>query len=110
MKLYIKLYNGGFVSDIVEIKKSEYWTFYDVKKLICLGKNYKDFYHKTKTWIPTYHGTKYKYLESIVEYGLKIPGSKLPNGLKTQKPIYIPLNDNVSGIKNWESAILFHLV
>ena len=76
-----------------------------MKKIICLGKNYKDFYHKTKTWIPAYNGTKYKYLESIVEYGLKIPGTKLPNGLKTQKPIYIPLNDNVSGIKNWESAI-----
>jgi hypothetical protein len=36
---------------------------------------------------------------------LKIPGTKLPNGIITQKPIDIPLKDNVSGIKNWESAI-----
>ena len=62
MKLYNKLYNGGFVSDIVEIKKNITNTFYDVKKLICLGKNYKDFYQKIKTRIPAYHGTKYKNL------------------------------------------------
>jgi RNA:NAD 2'-phosphotransferase (TPT1/KptA family) len=29
-----------------------------------------------KKWEKVYHGTKYKYLESIMEIGLKKPGDK----------------------------------
>ena len=44
------------------------------------------------------------FLESIVENGLKLPGTKLKDG-KIQKPKDIPLKNEVFGIKNWENAI-----
>ena len=59
----------------------------------------------SKKWISAWHGTKFKYLESIVENGLKLPGSKLKDGKYTPKPKDIPLKDEVSGIKHWENAI-----
>jgi hypothetical protein len=59
----------------------------------------------SKKWIPAWHGTQFKYLESIVENGLKLPGSKLKDGKYTPNPKDIPLKDEVSGIKHWENAI-----
>ena len=31
-------------------------------------------------WIPAWHGTKFEYLESIVENGLQLPGTYLNSG------------------------------
>ena len=58
-----------------------------------------------KDWIPAWHGTKIENLESIIKYGLKQQGTKLPNGKIIPKTEFIPLKEVVLGIKNWEKAI-----
>ena len=116
MDLISKLYNKGLISDYIEIKDE--FKYFDsekggntkigvvVKKFICskkiLPKNWDII---SKKWIPAWHGTKFEYLESIVENGLKLPGSKLKDGKYTPNPKDIPLKDEVSGIKHWENAI-----
>ena len=59
----------------------------------------------SKNWISAWHGTKFKYLESVVENGLKLLGTQLKDGNFTQNPVYIPLKNEVFGIKNWQNAI-----
>ena len=73
-----------------------------VKKFIFSQKNSDINY---KNWIPAWHGTKFKYLESIAENGLKLPGTKLKDGTYTPKPKDIPLVNEIEKIKNWENAI-----
>ena len=58
-----------------------------------------------KDWIPAWHGTKLNNLESIIKYGLKSQGTKLPNGQIVPKTKYKPLKGSVYDIKNWENAI-----
>lgn len=54
-----------------------------------------------KDWIPAWHGTKIENLVSIIKYGLKMQGTRLPNGKCVPKTKY----PNLSGMKNWENAI-----
>ena len=51
------------------------------------------------------HGKDYKYLESIIKYGLKLPKTKLENGYITPPPRAIQKTEEMDGIKNWEKAI-----
>jgi len=52
-----------------------------------------DFDYINKNWSTAWHGTKYKFLESIMNYGLRPSGTKLENG-KEISPIagHIKLN------------------
>ena len=57
-------------------------------------------------WEPTFHGTKFNSLESIMKYGLLPSGTKLGNGVELKPPSgHIPLNVEVAGYKNWSKAI-----
>ena len=59
-----------------------------------------------KNWVPSWHGTKFRFLESIIKNGLKPSGSTLADGTKVNVlPGHISLNATVSGIKNWAKAI-----
>ena len=98
MELYYKLYYKGFVTDMEEIIKDEKIT----AKRFILSKKYESKYYDN--WIPAWHGTKFKYLESIVINGLKPPGGKLKDGTIIQTK-YIPLKEKVDGMQNWENAI-----
>ena len=93
-----KLYNKGFIS--------EYTRSYYCCKFMCsekyLPKNWESI---SKEWISCWHGTKFKNIESIIENGLKLPGTKLKDGTITPYTTYIPLEKEISGIKNWENAI-----
>ena len=40
-------------------------------------------------WITAWHGTNYKYLDSIIKYGLQPPETKLEDGTITPKTKYI---------------------
>ena len=114
MNIISKLYKKGLISDYIQIDgidNSDIWFPYGiekimVKKFICskkiLPKNWDII---SKNWIPAWHGTKFEYLESVVENGLKLPGTLLKDGTFTQNPIYIPLKNEVFGIKNWQNAI-----
>ena len=104
MDLFHKLYNKGLVSNIIPIKKKGEII---AQKLICsqsiLPSNWSSIY---KYWVPAWHGTKFKFLESIVKNGLKPSGTKLAD--RTTVNVldgYIPLDVTVSSIKNWARAI-----
>ena len=47
----------------------------------------------------------YKYLDSIIKYGLQPPEIKLEDGTITPKTKYIPDEIEIEGIKNWQNAI-----
>ena len=57
-------------------------------------------------WITAWNGTSYKYLDSIIKYGLKPPGIKLEDGNFTPKTKYIPDKELVNETQNWENAFL----
>ena len=104
MDLFHKLYYKNLVSNIVPIKKNGEII---AQKLICsnkiLPKNWLQLY---KNWIPAWHGTKFKFLESIIKNGLKPSGTKLEDGTAINPlPGHISLTATVSGIKNWAKAI-----
>ena len=104
MELFHNLYNKGLVSNIIPIKKKNQII---AQKLICsqnlLPKNWSQIY---KSWIPGWHGTKYKFLESIIKNGLRPSGTKLEDGTSINPMSgHIPLNSTVAGIKNWAKAI-----
>ena len=100
MDLYYKLYNKGYVSNIKEIKSEKGDVF--LKQFII---NHKFGQNKYDNWIQAWHGTKFKYIESIIINGLKLPGTKLNDGTHLTVSYDIPLNIIVDNIKNWGKAI-----
>ena len=77
------------------------------KKIIRDSKYFPKYFKNTiEDWIPVWHGTKFDALASIMEYGLKLPGSKLPNGIEI-KPLdnHIDRNVTVDNIKDWAKGI-----
>ena len=57
-------------------------------------------------WEVGWHGTKYEFLESIMEYGLYPSGSKLENGVEI-KPLegHVKLQTKIAGFDDWAKAI-----
>ena len=110
MNLINKLYKKGLISDYIEYKDSigpigdmSYTDEIVVAKKFIFSQNCSNVNYKN--WVPAWHGTKFKYLESIAENGLKLPGSELKDGSYTPKPIDIPVVNEIEKIKNWENAI-----
>jgi len=103
MKLFFKLYNKGLVSDIIDIKHEGKI----VAKKFIISQQYlkKDCNLIVKNWIPAWHGTKIKYIESIIKYGLKKPGTKLSNTEMTPEPQYGFTDKEIDHIQNWSDAI-----
>ena len=104
MNFFHQLYSKGLVSNIVPIKKQG--------KIICqklmISKNLlpNNFLSINKSWIPVWHGTKFRFLESIVKNGLRPSGSKLSDGTEINPlPGHIKSDVTVAGIKNWAKAI-----
>ena len=93
MKLFFRLYNKGLVSDIIDI---EYKRDIVAKKFIISQKYLKKDYNLiSKNWIPAWDGTKIEYLESIIKYGLKKPGTILKNSNMTPYPKFGFTNDKI---------------
>ena len=104
MTFFHKLFKLGYISNIIPIKKKGTII---AQKLICskqlLPSNSSQIYKK---WVPVWHGTKFRFLESIIKNGLRPSGSKLSDGTTINPlPSHIPLNETFSGIKNWGKAI-----
>jgi hypothetical protein len=104
MTFFHRLYNLGYISNIIPIKKNDKII---AQKLICskhlLPMNSSQIY---SNWDPVWHGTKFQFLESIIKNGLRPSGSKLADGTTINPlPTHIPLNETFSGIKNWGKAI-----
>ena len=92
------IFNQRLISNIIPIK---YKSKIIAQKLLLNNNNPRNYMN----WIPAWHGTKIENLESIIKYGLKSQGTKLPNGKIVPKTKYPPLKQYVLGIKNWEQAI-----
>jgi V8-like Glu-specific endopeptidase len=104
LDLINKLYHKGLIYDYFQMEGK--YSNIILKKFVCSKIIYQpNWKYISKYWISAWHGTDFYNLESIVENGLKIPGTKLKNGIITQSPTYIPLKDQLFGIKNWENAI-----
>jgi len=113
MDLFCNLYNKGLATRIIQSKNpykygglcSYNYTppiHISEKRILILNNNLPLDWNN---WIPAWHGTKFKYLESIIEYGLKLPGSYLENRNITPNAKDIPFTNEVLGINNWENAI-----
>ena len=98
-KLINNIFNQGLISDIIPIKLN----YIDDKRIAAYRLICNNFSAGYNDWIPAWHGTLFKNLESIIKYGLRLPETKLKNGKLTPKPTCSP--DNVCGIKNWDKAI-----
>lgn len=92
------IFNQRLISNIIPIK---YKNKIIAQKLFLNNNNLRN----CMNWIPAWHGTKIENLESIIKYGLKSQGTKLPNGKIVPKTKFPPLKQYVLGIKNWEQAI-----
>ncbi len=57
-------------------------------------------------WEVAYHGTRLKYLQSILRCGLLPSGAQLPNGELIQPPFnHYQLGAAIAGVDDWASAI-----
>jgi hypothetical protein len=99
---FTNLYNKGLISEIKQFKDhgSQATTAYKLK----ISEKYirKDI--NSQNWVSAWHGTNYKNLESIIEHGLKFPGTKFQDGSSSPITTYIP-DEIVDTIKNWDRAI-----
>ena len=56
-------------------------------------------------WEVAYHGTKHRYINSILKHGLQPSGAKLPNGELIKPPSYhIQFGKNYAGVEDWARA------
>ena len=101
---YQELFSKGLVSNIIPIKKKGKII---CQKLIVSQNIFLDnFPEINEEWIPVWHGTKFRFLESIIKYGLRPSGSKLKDGTRINPlPGHISLDATVKGIHNWAKAI-----
>ena len=79
------------------------------RKIICklnnLPKKYKSL-NIINEWVPAWHGTKFQYLKSIVELGLKPPGEKSRNGQEIKvNESHIKREVTVNNINDWAQGI-----
>ena len=89
---FINLYNKGLVKDFIHIKNKDGDIGY--KFPISQKTSFDD-----ESSFSAWHGTNYKYLGSIIKYGLQVQGTKLDDGT------VIPKTKFTHEIKNWENAI-----
>mgnify|MGYP002626971971 CR=1 FL=1 len=97
INLIYSIFNQGLISNIIPIK---YKGEIIAQKLFLTNHT-----SVPNTWTPAWHGTKIENLESIIKFGLKPQGTKLPNGKFVPKTKYLPFKQYILGIENWENAI-----
>lgn len=104
LNLLKKLYYQGMANILVRIKKDKKLV---AIKIICYSSTYiQNFEDIKKNWIPVWHGTKYKNLESIVINNLKPRQVKLKNGEEIKGTVrHIGLNVQYNGVANWAKAV-----
>lgn len=79
---------------------------YVIGKKILRNKNIGNISKINNDWILCWHGTHYNALESIMEKGLIIPGTKLKNGVELEpKMNHISRYKPVDEIEDWAKAI-----
>ena len=100
--LYESLINKSLSIGMKILKKNEIV----VGKKVIRNNNLKGMSLIKDDWILCWHGTRYDALESIMKFGLLVPGSKLENGaeLEPQKN-HIARYDPVGNFNDWARAI-----
>ena len=79
------------------------------KKIICKLNNLPEEYNiqeVSEDWIPAWHGTRFQYLESIAEIGLKPAGGKANDGKEIQICVgHYSRELTLDNVPNWGDAI-----
>ena len=104
MNLSNQLMKNNLSEKIIFIKKDNKIIG---KKIIRSNHLIPDYYKSDKdNWVPVWHGTRFESLESIMDIGLKLPGTKLKDGT-VLKPLsyHIGRNITIDNIKDWANAI-----
>ena len=84
------------------------------KKIVCKLNNLPEKYNisdVSENWITAWHGTRFQYLESIAEIGLKPAGGKTKEGKEIKICVgHIARDRTVDNVPNWGKLYLFHQV
>ena len=101
--------------DSTSLTEGNRFILYRGKKIgieIFRSKNYLDDTTKRRwnrikrNWEVAYHGTKHKYIKSILTYGLLPSGAKLPNGEIIKPPSnHFQLGMTYAGVEDWARAL-----
>ncbi|MCQ2817791.1 MAG: ankyrin repeat domain-containing protein [archaeon] len=110
LNLYHFLDSVDLVSNLIKVKKFNKRTQTDdfiaikfLPSVLLLPENVSEI---KKTWVPAWHGTKFKNVESILREGLKESGSVLGDGSKvTPDGGHIPMKMACFGVNDWANAI-----
>lgn len=95
--------NSNHLSNGMKILKREGIV---IGKKILRNTNLKGISNIEKDWILCWHGTNFNSLESIMENGLIVPGSKLKDDVELEpKSNHIDRDVPVDGIEDWAKAI-----
>ena len=98
--LFYNLYKKRLIKNFVEIKDNGM----NIAFKFLLNKKPNITTNQDK-WITAWHGTLYEYLESIIKYGLKCPGTQLEDGTYTPEIRNIPYETKFDVYRNWEEGI-----
>ena len=104
MTLTNKLMRNNLSEKILFIKKDK--TIIG-KKIVRSSHLLPDCYKSDRdNWVPVWHGTKFEVLESIMDLGLKLPGTILKDGTVI-KPLsnHIKRNITIDNIDDWANGI-----
>ena len=110
LNLYTLLKSENLVSRIIKVKKYNIFTntddFIAIKFLLNEQILPFDFYEIRENWIPAWHGTKFKFIESILKNGLKESGAVLEEmGQITPHGDHIQVGVKCNNLNDWSQAI-----
>ena len=102
-----KLISSGLATKMVEIRyKEEVIARKIVRSCKHVGSD-ADMDDIIKSWVPSWHGTKYRNVQSIFQLGLLPSGSQINNDgdIITPPSNHFKLGEDYFGIPNWAAAI-----
>ena len=111
LNLYTLLSSVQLVDRIIKVKKYNIMTktddFIAIKFIPSIQILPFDFPEVRKNWVPAWHGTKFKFIESILKNGLKESGSiiKDMSGSITPHDDHIQVGVKCFNLKDWSQAI-----
>ena len=110
LNIYSLLRSMKLVDKIIKVKKYNIMTKTDDFIAIKFIPSYQilpiNFSEIRKNWVPAWHGTKFKFIESILKNGLKESGSFLEEwGKITPQYDHIQVGVQYNNLKDWSQAI-----
>ena len=110
LNLYTLLTSVELVDRLIKVKKYNIMTktddFIAIKFIPSMQILPIDFPEVRKNWVPAWHGTKFRFIESILKNGLKESGSIIEDlGQITPHSDHIQVGVKCYNLKDWSQAI-----